>query len=75
MTALLLYGGMTLPFAIGAVVDGLPTTSHTPLSGQRSPVRAVVPMAVVTGIHSLLREKTPKEDGPIHTGIRLVLLP
>ena len=35
---------MVLPSAIGAVVDGVPTTSQTPLSGHFSPVRAVVPM-------------------------------
>lgn len=34
---------MRLPFAIGAVVDGVPSTFHTPLSGQLSPVLAVVP--------------------------------
>jgi len=34
---------MRLPFAIGAVVVGVPTTFQTPLSGQDSPVRAVVP--------------------------------
>jgi hypothetical protein len=28
---------------IGAVVDGVPTTFHTPLSGHDSPVRALVP--------------------------------
>ena len=38
-----LYGGMRLPFAIGAVV--LPFWGfQTPLSGQVSPVREVVPM-------------------------------
>lgn len=31
-------------FAIGAVVEGAPTTSHTPLSGHFSLVRAVVPI-------------------------------
>lgn len=30
--------------AIGAVVDGLPTTFQIPLSGQFSPVLAVVPI-------------------------------
>jgi hypothetical protein len=37
---------MRLPFAIGAVVEGVPTTSHTPLSGQFSPVLAVIPTAI-----------------------------
>ena len=42
---------MVLPFAIGAVVDGVPTTTHTPLSGQEEPVLAVVPRgAVMTGL-------------------------
>lgn len=41
--ALPLYGGMTFPSAMGAVV--LPFCGfHTPDSGHRSPVRAVVPM-------------------------------
>lgn len=44
VTALSLYGGIRLPFAIGAVVDGEPTTFQTPLSGQTSPVLAVVPI-------------------------------
>jgi hypothetical protein len=29
---------------MGAVVEGVPTTVHTPLSGQISPVLAVVPI-------------------------------
>lgn len=33
-----------LPLAIGAVVVGVPTTFHTPLSGDFVPVRAVVPI-------------------------------
>lgn len=39
---------MTLPRAIGAVVLGTPTTCQTPLSGHRSPVRAVLPTAIRT---------------------------
>jgi len=35
-----------LPLAIGAVVEGLSIDSHTPLSGQISPVLAVVPNGV-----------------------------
>jgi len=35
---------MILPLAIGAVVEGLPTTSQTPLSGHFCPVEAVVPI-------------------------------
>ncbi len=34
---------MVLPYAMGAVVDGVPTTTHTPLSGQLEPVLGVVP--------------------------------
>jgi hypothetical protein len=34
VTAWPAYGGMTLFLAIGAVVDGVLTTSQTPLSGQ-----------------------------------------
>jgi hypothetical protein len=33
-----------LPSAIGAVVEGLSRDFQTPLSGHRSPVRAVVPI-------------------------------
>ncbi|WP_225402740.1 hypothetical protein, partial [Escherichia coli] len=33
VTAFPLYGGITLPLAIGAVVEGVPTTFQTPLSG------------------------------------------
>ncbi len=33
-------------FAMGAVVDGVPTTSHAPLSGHVCPVLAVVPIGV-----------------------------
>src|SRR6476660_4824280 len=44
MTARPRYGGMRLPLAIGAVVDGYPSTFQTPLSGQISPVRARVPI-------------------------------
>ncbi len=43
VTAWLLYGGIVLPFAIGAVVNGVLIAVHTPLSGQFSPVFAVVP--------------------------------
>jgi hypothetical protein len=38
---------MRFPLAIGAVVDGVPTTAQTPLSGQTSPVRAVDPMGAI----------------------------
>ena len=56
MTDLPSYGGIRLPSAIGAVVLGVPTTSQTPDSGHRSPVRAVVPSEdrglVLMGSHS-----------------------
>lgn len=35
-------------FAIGAVVDGVPTTSQTPLSGQVCPVRAVAATSAIS---------------------------
>jgi hypothetical protein len=38
---------MRLPLAIGAVVEGSPTTFHTPLSGHDSPVLAVVPIGIL----------------------------
>ena len=38
---------MRLPFAIGAVVLGLPWTFQTPLSGQVSPVCAVLPTGMI----------------------------
>jgi hypothetical protein len=44
VTAFPPYGGIVFPFAIGAVVVGDPTTFQTPLSGQFSPVFAVVPI-------------------------------
>lgn len=43
LTALPPYGGMRLPFAIGANVEGIPTTAQTPDSGQSSPVRTIIP--------------------------------
>jgi hypothetical protein len=48
VTAFPSYGGIRLPLAMGAVVDGLPTTRQTPLSGQTSPVLAVVPIGAFT---------------------------
>ena len=59
VTALSLYGGMTLPLAMGAVVVGVPTTFQTPLSGHFGPVRAVVPMGLrVMLILNLLSERS-----------------
>lgn len=46
VTAFPPYGGIRLPFAIGAVVVGEPTTFHTPLSGHVSPVRTVRPIGI-----------------------------
>jgi hypothetical protein len=37
---------MRSPFAIGAVVETCPMTSHTPLSGHTSPVLAFVPIGI-----------------------------
>ena len=53
VTALPLYGGMRFRFAMGAVVEGFPTTFHTPLSGQISPVLAVVPMGARAAVLSI----------------------
>jgi len=36
-----------LPFVIGTVVVGDPTTLHTPLSGHKCPVLAVVPIGAI----------------------------
>lgn len=47
VTALPEYGGIVFPLAIGAVVEGVPTTSQTPLSGQLSPVFAVAPTSAI----------------------------
>ena len=41
---------MRLPFAIGAVVDGLPSTFQTPLSGQMLPVDTRVPMGLFVAV-------------------------
>jgi len=48
VTARLAYGGITLCFAIGAVVLGWVVTFQIPLSGHLSPVRAVVPIGFLT---------------------------
>jgi len=37
---------MVFPLAMGAVVEGESCDFHTPLSGQLSPVRAVVPIGL-----------------------------
>jgi hypothetical protein len=42
---------MRLPSAMGAVVEGVLATAQTPLSGHRSPVRAVVPMGCLLKIN------------------------
>ena len=47
---------MRLPCAIGAVVLGVPTTSHTPLSGHVSPVLAVLPTAMLVKFSILSNE-------------------
>ena len=47
VTALSEYGGIVFPLAIGAVVEGVPTTSQTPLSGHFSPVFAVAPISAI----------------------------
>ena len=44
MTAWLLYGGITFPFAMGVVVEGVDCAFHTPLTGHCCPVRAVMAM-------------------------------
>jgi hypothetical protein len=48
---------MVFPLAIGAVVDGVPTTFQTPLSGQFCPVDAVVPSGALAMIVSFLLAK------------------
>lgn len=60
---------MVSPFEIGASVVGSPTTFQTPLSGHRSPVRAVVPMGTFVAaviIVSLFRLADSTEPGRIH---------
>jgi hypothetical protein len=52
--AWLLYGGIVLPLAIGAVVDPF-WGFQTPLSGQDSPVRAVVPRGLLIWIAPVTR--------------------
>ncbi|MGP3236830.1 hypothetical protein ACTVPP_20365, partial [Serratia ureilytica] len=46
-----------MPLAIGAVVEGLPTTSQTPLSGHFCPVVAVVPIGDLD-IRSFLNQRS-----------------
>lgn len=60
---------MRFPFAIGAVVLGWLVTSQTPLSGQVSPVLAVVPMGA--GIFNLLFRK--KGRYVTYSGVLIVL--
>ena len=43
---------MVLPLAIGAVVDGVPTTFQIPLSGHVFTVRAVAPISASLAPHS-----------------------
>lgn len=50
-----------LPLAIGAVVVGVPTTAHTPLSGHFSPVRAVVPNGTFSAV--LIAASFTRMDG------------
>jgi transcriptional regulator with XRE-family HTH domain len=50
-----LYGGIRLPWAIGAVVVPL-AGRQTPLSGQLSPVRAVVPIGLRMALLSMARQ-------------------
>jgi len=45
---------MRLPFEIGAVVEGIPSTFQTPLSGQISPVLARVPIGFFAKVAILL---------------------
>ncbi|MGQ3041918.1 MAG: hypothetical protein ACT6R7_06270 [Brevundimonas aurantiaca] len=51
---------MTFVFAIGAVVLGVPITFQIPLSGQRSPVRAVLPIGMASLLHGI--EKALETD-------------
>lgn len=46
-----------LPFAMGAVVEGLSWDSQVPLSGQFSPVLASVPISAI----EILLEKAAKD--------------
>lgn len=62
---------MRLLLAMGAVVEGVPTTCQTPLSGHVSPVRAVVPIGARGAFKLLLkdifglRETGPRADNPL----------
>jgi hypothetical protein len=56
VTAWSLYGGITLPSAIGAVVEGVLRAFQTPLSGHFSPVLAVVPSGAL-GIRLFLDDE------------------
>jgi hypothetical protein len=48
------YGGITLFLAMGAVVEGVPTTFQIPLSGHFCPVEAVVPIGALDILIPLL---------------------
>ena len=53
---------MRLYLAMGAVVDGLPTTFHTPLSGQLSPVLAVVPIGALAMMRPFLTDAAARQS-------------
>ena len=53
---------MRLPLAIGAVVDGVPTTFHTPLSGQVCPVVAWVPIGALAMIKPLFEDAAARRS-------------
>lgn len=55
-----------LLIAMGAVVEGLSCDSHTPLSGHRSPVLAVVPIGFFTDVYLHL-------DLELEAGVRIYL--
>ncbi len=57
------YGGIVFPFAIGAVVEGVPTTFQTPLSGHFCPVEAVVPIGAFIIKANL---KLARKDYPVY---------
>jgi hypothetical protein len=59
VTALPPYGGIVLLIAIGAVVEGMPTTLQMPLSGHFCPVLANVPNGFFIILQQILWLLTP----------------
>lgn len=69
-----LYGGIMLFIAIAAVVEGVPTTSQTPVSGHFSPVLASVPngfLAMLSPLFLRFTLRKPRCRAPNRQGVKI----